>query len=297
MDIQAISAAATIAIACAIVFLLAARSWQVLSRSLSTHSRFADSIMSEAAQRLRDELSELSRKQSTYLGAALVFVVMYTVGAAFKSPNLFEGYPEWQLYGLLAVLVAAAAFAAWRLLRTVLAWREVRYMRDASIAVGHQLQRLAASHGRTYHDVPTAFGMVDHVLIGPGGIYAVNVIARRHRGSGMAHLKAGVLEFSGVKTAPDIATRVTATRRLEKELSKQAGRPVRVRSVIATPGWTIDRQEDPDHLLVNERTLPMIRGWKDPADHLMDDEVQRLQSYLTERCKRSETMRIDRTAH
>ncbi|MEO1204029.1 MAG: hypothetical protein AAFX10_15095 [Pseudomonadota bacterium] len=287
MDIQAVSAAATIAVACAIVFLLAARSWQLLSRTFSAHSNFSDSIMSEAAQRLRDELTELSRKQSTYLGAGLVFVVMYVVGAAFNGPTLFEGYPEWQLYGLLALLLAAAAFAAWRLIRTVVAWRQVHYMRDASIAIGHELQRIAASQGRTYHDVPTAFGIIDHVLIGPGGIYAVNVVARRHAKSGTAALVAGELDFSNAKQGIDIAAQATATRRLEKELSKQAGRPLRVRSVIATPGWDIEKQQDPDHLLVNERTLPMLRGWRDPADHLMDEEVQRLQSYLTGRCKRS----------
>jgi hypothetical protein len=287
MDIQVISAAATIAIACAIVFLVAARSWQLFSSTFSTHASFSDSIMSEAAQHLRDELSDLSRKQSTYMGAGLVFVVMYSVGAAFNGPKLFEGYPEWQLYALLTLLAAAAAFAAWHLLRTIFAWRQVRYMRDASIAIGHELQRVAASHGLTYHDVPTAFGMIDHVLIGPGGIYAVNVVARRHARSGVATLKAGSVEFSSAKKAMDIKAQATATQRLEKELSKQVGRPLRVRSVIATPGWNIERQQDPNHLLVNERTLTMIRGWKDHADHLMDDEVEHLQTYLTERCKRS----------
>ena len=84
-----------------------------------------------------------------------------------------------------------------------------------------------------------------------------------------------------------LKAQATATRRLEKELGKQVGRPLRVRSVIATPGWNVERQLDPSHLLVNERTLPMIRGWKDHADHLMDDEVEHLQSYLTGRCKRS----------
>ena len=287
MDIQAISAAATVAIACAMIFLVAARSWQILSRALSTHSRFADSIMSEAAQRFRDELSDLSRDQSTYLGAGLVFLVMYVMGTAFQAPDLFEGYPEWQLYVLLASLVAAAAYAAWRLIKTILAWRQVRLMRDASIAVGHQLQRIAPDHGRTFHDVPTAFGVVDHLLLGSGGIYAVNVFAHRNARKGSASLVAGELNFPNAKSPHSISDQVTATRRLEKELGKQLGRTVRVRSVVAVPGWDIDKQQDPDHLLVNERTLPMLRGWKDPADYLMDEEVERLQTYLTERCKRS----------
>jgi len=287
MDIQTISAAATVAVACAIVFLLAARSWQLLSRTWLAHSNFADSIMSEAAQRFRDQLTDLSRDQSTYLGAGLVFVVIYVVGAVFQGPDLFDGYPEWQLYVLLGTLMAAALFAAWRLLNIVRAWRQVRYMRDANIAVGHELQRIAPDHGRAYHDVPTAFGVVDHVLVGQRGIYAVNVVARRHPKNGLASLVAGELSFTKAANPQTISTQVKATRRLEKELSKQVGRQLAVRSVIAVPGWRVENQQDPDHLLVNERTLPMLRGWNDPADLLMNDEVEQVQAYLRKRCKRS----------
>ena len=54
MDIEAVSGAAGIAIACALIFLLAAKTWQRLSTIVSGHPSFADSIMSEAAQRFRD---------------------------------------------------------------------------------------------------------------------------------------------------------------------------------------------------------------------------------------------------
>ncbi|MDJ0941070.1 MAG: hypothetical protein QNJ00_15025 [Woeseiaceae bacterium] len=287
MDLQAVSGAATVAIACAIVFLLAARSWQLLSRVLSAHSSFADSIMSEAAQRFRDELSRLSRDQSTYLGTGLVFVVMYVAATAFNGPELFEGYPEWQLYLLLTTLVAAALFALYRLIRTVVAWRSVRFCRDANIAIGHELQRIAAGHGRAYHDVPTSYGVVDHVLVGKGGIYAVAVVARRHLKKGSASLLEGELHFSNTEKIIEIPKLTVSSRRLRKDLSKQVGRNLRVRTVVAVPGWEIEEQSDPDYLLVNERTLPMLRGWKDQHDYLMDEDVQALQDYLTRRCKRS----------
>ena len=103
----------------------------------------------------------------------------------------------------------------------------------------------------------------------------------------MASLVGGELSFGNSPDTQNIAAIVKATRRLEKELSKEVGRPLRVRSVVAVPGWEVERQQDPDHLLVSERTLPMIRGWKDAADHLMDEEVDFLQGYLTQRCKRS----------
>jgi Nuclease-related domain len=285
MDIQAVSGAATVAIACAIVFLLVAKSWHVLSNVFSGQPNFADSIMSEAAQRFRDELKQLSRAQSTYLGATLVFVVMYIAAIAFQGPELFVGYPEWQLYVLLSALAAAALFALYRLIRTVVSWRSVRFLRDANVAVGHQLQRIASSHGRVYHDVPSSAGVVDHVLVGQGGVYAINVVARRHLKKGIVHLDGNDLHFSNTAKTLSIVNVIATAKRVEKEFRKITGKNIRVRSVIAVPGWQIKEQTSSEHLLVNERNLPMITGWKDQSDNLMNEDVDALGKSLTRRCK------------
>jgi len=287
MNIEAISGSATVAIACTIVFFLAAKSWQLVARSMAAHPNFPDSIMREAAQRFRDELEHLSRTQSTYLGAALMFVFVFGVAYTFAANELFAGYPRWQLYVLLCALACAAGFAFYRLVCTVRSWRHVRFLRDANIAVGHSLQRIAGGQGRVFHDVPTSAGVVDHVIVGHGGIYAVNVVAHRGGRKGSVHLADSELHFSpGDHTSPvaDIATRTT---RLEHEFRQLLKNSVRVRSVIAVPGWQVDSQSNEGHLVVNERTLPMLRGWKDEADYLMDEDVEKLQQHLTTACKRS----------
>ena len=287
MDIQAISDAGTIAIACAFIFLVAARGLQRLLRVFTSHPSFADSIMSEAAQRFRDQLQTLALKQSTYLGALLVFIVMYGVASIFQAPRLFVGYPDWQLYILLAALVGAALFALYRLLQTLLTWRQVQFMRDANIAIGHQLQRIAAGHGCAYHDVPTAAGVIDHVLVGHDGVYAVNVVARRHLKQGSVGLAGNEIRFSTTKHQQSIVDIAATVSQLQKELGKRTGHDIRVRSVLAVPGWHIPEQAGSDHLLVNERTLPMITGWKDQADYLMNEDVGALQDYMTNLCKRT----------
>lgn len=285
MDIQAVSGAATVAIACAIVFLLVAKSWQLLASVFSGAPNFADSITSEAAQRFRDELKLLSRVQSTWLGTALVFIVMYGAAMVFKGPELFIGYPAWQLYVLLSALAAAALFALYRMTRTVVIWRSVRFRRDANIAIGHSLQRLASQQGRAYHDVPTSAGVVDHILIGQSGVYAINVVARRHLKKGSVHLDGNDLHFSTTDKGQSIVKMLATTRRLEKEFRRITGKGIKVRSVIAVPGWNIREQSGNDNLLVNERTLPMLSGWKDQSDYLMNEDVDALQRDLTERCR------------
>jgi hypothetical protein len=291
MNIEAISGSATVAIACTFIFLLAAKSWHLVARSLSAHPNFPDAIMREAAQRFRDELDTLSRKQSTYLGAGLMFVFIFAVAHTFEAHQLFEGYPAWQLYVLLATLLAAAGFALYRLVCLVRQWREVRFLRDANIAVGHSLQRIAVGHGRVFHDVVTPAGVVDHVIVGPAGIYAVNVVAHRAMRRESVKIAEGELRFRPDGNTISIADIASKTTRLEQEFGDLLRNSVRVRSVIAVPGWHAETQSGDGHLVVNERTLPMLRGWRSEADYLMDEDVQSLQQHLTKTCKRSPSAR------
>ena len=286
MDIDAISGAATVALTSTILFLLVAKSWSILSRNVSSTPNFADSIMHEAAQRFRDELERLSSSQAIYLSGALVFLLLFFAAYILQAQNLFAGYPSWQLWLQIAFLVLATSFAAWRLGNTILTRRNVAFVRDANVAIGHQLQQISIGANRLFHDVVTSAGVVDHVLVGQRGIYAVNVVARRGGKNGSAVLEGNELSFSNSDTVIPIVEITASTARLEKEICRLLGHKIRVRSVIAVPGWDIGEQSSERHLLVNERTIGMLRGWRDQSDHLMNEDVDLLQKELTARCRR-----------
>lgn len=286
MDIEAISGAATVALTSTILFLLVAKSWNALSRTVGSTPNFADSIMQEAAQRFRDELDRLSSSQATYLSGALVFIVLFVAAYILQAQDLFAGYPAWQLWLQMSFLALTALFAAWRLGRTILTRRQVRFVRDANVAVGHQLQQISTGANRVFHDVVTTAGVVDHVLVGQTGIYAVNVVARRAGKNGSAILRGNNLSFSNRQEQTPLVEITASTARLEKEICHLLGHKIRVRSVIAVPGWDIGEQANENHLLVNERTIAMLRGWKDQSDYLMNEDVDELQRDLTTRCRR-----------
>ena len=285
MDIHGISGAATVALASAAIFVLIARSWQRLSRAVGTQHRFADSLMRESAQRFRDEFERLSGRQSTYLGAALVFLVLFAAAYELDAERLFHGYPLWQLYILVTALLACIALAAQQLLQTSLKRNRVRLLRDSNMAVGHRVHRIAEDFGRVYHDVETAAGMIDHVIISASGAYAINVVVRRPVAGGKVALSGTDLVFSPAGDTESVVPAAAAIAALEREFRRLLDHRVRVRSVIAAPGWEIDAQPDGEHLLVNEKTLPMLRGWKDRNDHLMNEDADALHALLATRCR------------
>ena len=242
--------------------------------------------MREAAQRFRDELKRLSQSQATYLGATLVFVFIFGVSYVLQAQQLFAGFPEWQIYFVIGTLAVAALFVLIRLGHTIFMWQKVKFLHDANVAVGHQLQRMVSGYGRVFHDIPTAAGVVDHVIVSQSGIYAVNVVARRGPRSGKVRLRDNHLLFipSGAKLP--IVDIKAKTMTLERDFSRLLRHAVRVRSVIAVPGWQVTGQSE-GHLVVNEKNLPMLSGWKDQADFLLNEDVDVLQNRLTSRCKRS----------
>ncbi len=285
MDFEAISGAASVAVLLSILFWAMARIVGPLGKMLDPGQRFPDNVMREAGQRYRDRCAALRYRQATNLAAAFVFIMLFVTAYSLDVAILFAGYPRWQLLVVLTVVVAAAGYAVYRVAQNVGESLWLRLNRDANIAVGHQLQQHATGIGHVFHDVGTSAGVVDHVVVGQAGVYAVHVFAKRPAAGGAVVVEQSRLAFlpSG-KSVSLVSTRAKNVR-LEKQFSALVGQRVRVRSVLAVPGWQIQGQPDDEYLVVNETSLPMLRGWKDAEDYLMNEDVETLATALRKECR------------
>lgn len=285
MDVTAFGAASIIAFSSATIFMLVVRSWSAFSQTVGT-TRFPNSIMLEAAQRFRDEITRLGRDQSVYLATGLVFAVIFCITYLLPPIELFNDLPWWQLLIVLTLLLLAVGYLAYRLWKIILTRHRLIFLRDANMATGHALQRLTMNRNRVFHDVRSNEGILDHVIVGLHGIYSVSVIARRPGKDNRARLKDDRLYFAPESEAMSVARSQQKSQQLARELKKVLTRDIHVRPVIAVPGWDIDLQDSDVFLLVNERNLPMLIGWTDQKDFLMNEEVDAVQKELTQRCTR-----------
>ena len=170
MDIASFSGAATVATASTIAFAVAMKCWHLIARSFNTETRYAEGANREAAQRFRDELERLTVSQWTYLGATVVFVLLFVSAHVLHAERIYAGYPDRQLYLVIGLLAVLAALVIKQLIENQLSRSHVALLRDANIAIGHHLQRIAAGFGRVYHDVETGAGVIDHLPVGAGGL-------------------------------------------------------------------------------------------------------------------------------
>jgi len=276
-----ISGAAMVALASTIIFLLVVKVWSAFARS-TTSTRFAGSIMLEAAQRYRDELASLGREQSFYL--AVVFCISYLL----PSEEFYVQIPHWQLIIVLVLFSIAAIFLIYQLAKFAIARRRLFFVRDAGIATGHALQKLTANQNRVFFDVPVHAGIIDNVIVGLQGVYTISVIARPASKDNRARLKGDRLMFARA-AAVSLIRRGKKSKQLAKDLRKIISQDIHVRSVICVPGWEVDSQESDEYLLVNEQNIAMLTGWRDRTDNLLSEDVEAMHELLTARCMRNKS--------
>lgn len=283
MTLPAISSAATIALASTILILLAVKFWYLLAQPFANANNFPNSIMVEAAQRFRDQLERLKSEQTLYLTLSLMFVVTFGIAVALRPQDTYGELPKWQSFIVLGIVITGAAYGLYRLVKVVLERRHVAFVRDANIAIGHSLQRVTTNRNRVFHEVQCISGVIDNVVVGLHGIYAVIVVAKRPGKDNRVRLRDEELSFAPGKLSFSLADAGRKSRHLTKILQQVAGNRIRVRTVIAVPGWEIESQSSEQYLVVNERNLAMMHGWKDEKDHLLNEDVASIHDHLTER--------------
>lgn len=286
MTLPALSGAASIALVTTLMFMLVVRGWQFVTARSDRPTEFAGTVLNEAAQRIRDLWTQYGGRQSGWLAAALVFVIVFATAWLLGAGSLVEGLPAWILVAMLVAVALAGGAAGWHFARLLARRRQLRLRRDAGLVTGHALQRLNGNLNRTFHDVPCSAGILHHVIVGLHGVYAVHVIARRPGKDNRVRLNGDEIHFASRHAPVSIARFRNAVQRLARECSKAVKHEIHVRCVVAIPGWEISMQSAHDLLLVNERNISMLSGWKDQRDYLMNEDVDVIQGLLTERCAR-----------
>lgn len=129
-------------------------------------------------------------------------------------------------------------------------YRAREQARDGLLAervTGMQLNRLVASGCRVLHDLPADSFNIDHVVVSPAGVYAIETKSFR-KPKRLAADQACKVSYDGVGLSfPDFSTRapidqaVRQAKWLRSVLEEALRQDVPVMPAVALPGWYIDR--------------------------------------------------------
>jgi hypothetical protein len=191
---------------------------------------------------------------SSYFMAAAVLCVlaaMEWLGYLVHSPRhpiIFSG-----------MALIGVTTAVWRVLAVRSRVRRLRLGRDGERVVGQFLERLRDSGAQVFHDVPGEGFNLDHVVISPRGIYAIETKTYSKPWPGAKIIVEGEsLSIAGRTPDRDPIVQVSlAARWLEDKLQESTGKRFVVRGVVVFPGWFVEQRSRRERVWVLEpKMLP-----------------------------------------
>ncbi len=186
---------------------------------------------------------------------------------------------------MAAVAVAVATWRIWDIRKRV---QQLKLGRDGERVVGQFLERLRDGGAQVFHDVPGGGFNLDHVVISPHGLYAVET-----KTLSKPWPKATItVEGDSLRVAGHIPDRnpikqVTAAARwLECLLEQSTGKRFSVRGVVVFPGWFVEQRSERGPVWVLEPK--MLPGFIEQEPPTIAPGDVALASYHLSRYVRSE---------
>lgn len=194
--------------------------------------------LDEEIQRVIDD-----RATSPFMVIAGLWVV-----AGVEWLAVWRDLPRQPWWFTIAAL-AATCWLAWHVHRVRGQVRHLRQGRDGERVVGQFLDGLREAGARIFHDVPGDGFNLDHVVISPRGIYAVETKTITKPGPDARVVFDGEhVAVAGHRPDRDPVRQACAEATWLSRLLKQStGRTFPVRGVVVYPGWWVERTNRERH--------------------------------------------------
>ena len=223
--------------------------------------------------------------------AASLFAVPVAIYAGYLSFLYFGHHPIGRIDGMVVAAVIGLFFV-YMLTKLFVLLRKrqrVRLGYDGQMVVGQALNRLMLKGYRVYHDFPAEDFIIDHIVVGEKGVFAVETKTRSERTT-QNPLQDATVEYDGralhFPSGTDIEMIAQAKRRgkwLSIWLSRAVDEDIPVRAILALPGWLVKRTSNEGLPIVNPKQFDSLFRHIQPRP-LTDKMIARINHELEQKC-------------
>lgn len=186
--------------------------------------------------------------------------------------------------------IMAVGYTAWQIWRQRPAIQTLRLGSEGEKAVGQYLERLREQGYHIFHDVLGQGFNVDHVLIGPAGVFTIETKthSKPARGNAKVTFDGEKLLVDGFEPDRDPIIQAKAQAGwLRTLLNESTGRKLAVRPIILFPGWFVEQGKGTtrDVWVLEPKALP---GFLNHEAAVLTSEDIKLASFHLSRFIRTE---------
>jgi len=244
--------------------------------------------LNEKIEKLREKIDDrLINIVSIFIGAAVL--IGFCLGSKANAPTT--------LFMFFVFLLVATVVTLYNVRHLSVLWKtlhDYRLGHDAELAVGQELNHLMRDGYTIFHDFLFGKFNIDHIVVGPKGIFAVETKGKGKPIRGMGK-KDATIEYDGknllfpdgyVSKEPiDQAKRQAQS--LSKWLTSAVGENIMVTPVLAFPGWYIKRTA-PGNFLFLFGTYQNYKNLLCAQKSLDDQLIKRVCHQLEQKCRNVE---------
>lgn len=207
------------------------------SRLRSRRNPLTKALLNPPGASLRSKLTEEQDDLSTLL------MIAFALGAYIAG--FVAGYEAQESTGTLWVLlgIAAVTVLSWLTCSTIRSFKRIQRLRlglDGEMAAGEELNHLMRLGYHVFHDIPGANYNVDHAIVGPNGVFAVETKTRAKPASGyQANFDGRVIHYPDRSDFQAVEQAKRNAQSLSQFLSKAIGRNIHVGPIVILPGWFV----------------------------------------------------------
>lgn len=153
-------------------------------------------------------------------------------------------------------------FCAWRVLSIKKKLVHLRLGRDGEKTVGQMLESLREHGAKVLHDLPGGTFNLDHVIISPTGIFAVETKTRSKPADGQGKLYfdgTHVTLANGYRSDEAVIQAQAAARWLRELIKETTGKLFNVQPAVVFPGWYVETEPEAKNTgvwVLNPKALP-----------------------------------------
>ena len=212
----------------------------------------------------------------------LIYSVYLPLMQAEKTTNLSD-------FIILASVFGVFLWVGFKVYRLMTERNNCRLGLDAEMAVGQELNQLMAEGCRVYHDFPAENFNIDHIVVGPMGVFAVETkgrtkaLKRKGKVDATVTYDGKLLQFpNSYETEPLLQAQRQADW-LRVWLTSAVGDSVYTQPVLALPGWYVVRKADRPIKVISGKEAYSLA--KPSGIHLSDEMVKRIAHQVEQRCR------------
>jgi len=251
-------------------------------------------LLRSPGQSLLAELAMINRDLRRYC----IFAVLSpaTIFAVHLLLSYFIGTEESDKRLIVSVGggLSLCVFSIYKLIKLLNQRKTIRLGYEGELAVGRELEQLTREGFRLYHDFPAETFNIDHIVVGPTGVFTVET-KTHFKPASKNRVEDATVEYDGrmlyFPKEADFKTIDRARQQadwLSEWLGKAIGQPIAARAIVALPGWFVKRTSAEGIAVVNPQQFSSLFKHIKPRP-LSESMIIRINHQLDQKCRNPET--------